>query len=100
LAALLLSSTAVVAQTPDGTVSRRILPPPDPAVDASKPGLPPRLEAPAGAPNILLVMTDGRDTGAPVTDYRTLGGRFEGGIEHVRVDLQGGAPGQRQQAPD
>jgi arylsulfatase len=63
---LLLSSTAVLAQSPDNSVSRRVLPPPDApftgrvgvTAATSAPSWPARLEAPPGAPNILLIMTD------------------------------------------
>ena len=33
----------------------------------------------------------GRDTGAPVTDYRTVEGKFEGSIEHVQLSFDGAA---------
>jgi len=44
----------------------------------------------------------GRDTGAPVTDYRSPEGKFEGTIEHVRVSFSDAAlPTQKTlQAPD
>ena len=72
LTVVLLSSGAALAQSADGPVSRRVLPRPDlpfagsigKTVNDSVPSWPAPLEAPAGAPNILLIMTDDVGFGA------------------------------------
>jgi arylsulfatase len=79
LTAVWLSAGVALAQSAAGPVSRRVLPLPDQpftgrigkTVTDSVPGWPARLEAPADAPNILLIMTDdvqspnGRNTRQP-----------------------------------
>src|SRR5690349_3582482 len=75
LTAFLLGTTAALAQTPEGADARRVLPIPDPQFtgqigktpDDSVAAWPPQVEAPAGAPNILLIMTDDVGFGASST---------------------------------
>jgi arylsulfatase A-like enzyme len=75
MTALLLSLSIAHAQSADGPDSRRVLPPSDQpfagrignSVKDSVPSWPARLEAPAGAPNILLIMTDDVGFGASST---------------------------------
>ena len=66
LTAVLMSTTAAFAQTSGSAVDRRILPPPDQTftgqvgktLKESTPAWAGKLSAPAGAPNVLLIMTD------------------------------------------